>query len=874
MKKTLLSFFAILVFASFVNAQVPARAGWWKFDDTANMVKAQIGSPLVLTGTQASVPGPVAGNLATQIGLHSYLTMTHGIAANGGGDSVNEYSLQIDFSVPQIGKWHAFFQTNPSNTGGGSLGDAELFTNTSNHIGTATTGYSVNAVTADTWYRMVVSVKNGEFFRVYLNGELWLEKTLLPVDGRWALVNELLIFADDDGDDGTINCSELGIWGVALTDAQVTELGNASTVLVPPSVGSWKFDDAADMLKADIGLPLELNGTQVSVPGPVDGNLATLIGPGSNLKLTHGIAPNGGGTKVNNYTIMMDVSLPALGVWHAFYQTEVANTGDADLFCRAVESTLGVGDLGYGSKALSKDIWYRMVISVENGTSYSVYLNTELFLKGKVQTKDGRFALADALLLFADNSGDDNLINCAEVAMWNFALSEAEIKALGLAPGTLLVSGITVTGEADATTIDIDNGTLQMSAAILPVNATIQAFTWSVAKGTGSASISSTGLLTAREDGTVTVMATANDVGHVIGSKEITISNQVLTMADFNLIKDGGFATDGTILPTGSAWETWTDNGGTATVIAGECVLVPGAATLNYKLQLNQVGNTNGWSVANGETYVLMFDAKADAARSFTVDFEDPNNGYAKFGVSSALDSQKGLSEWLVGLTTDMITYSRDVTFNAVKANTKFVLKILPSTSIVPIHMDNVYLINSTDIAKFGTLVTGITVKGAADATTIETVGGTLQLFAEVLPLNATLQGVFWSVTNGTGSATINSQGLLTAVLDGTVTVTATAKDGSGISASMEVTIDQTVGISDKSANTVKIYPNPAQNNLYISGKPTLSKVVVYTVLGAQVKEYSNVLQRINVSDLKTGIYIIRLTDTNGKTITSKFIKK
>jgi hypothetical protein len=82
MKKTLLSLVIILAFASFVNAQVPERKGWWKFDDAADMLKAEIGSPLTLSGTQTSVAGPTAGNLATQISLGSYLTMTHGIAAN------------------------------------------------------------------------------------------------------------------------------------------------------------------------------------------------------------------------------------------------------------------------------------------------------------------------------------------------------------------------------------------------------------------------------------------------------------------------------------------------------------------------------------------------------------------------------------------------------------------------------------------------------------------------------------------------------------------------------------------------------------------------------------------------------------------------
>jgi len=77
--------------------------------------------------------------------------------------------------------------------------------------------------------------------------------------------------------------------------------------------------------------------------------------------------------------------------------------------------------------------------------------------------------------------------------------------------------------------------------------------------------------------------------------------------------------------------------------------------------------------------------------------------------------------------------------------------------------------------------VTGITVTGAGSATIILN-GGTLQMSATALPANATNQTVTWSVTNGTGSATINStSGLLTATGAGTVTVTASAVDGSGI---------------------------------------------------------------------------------------------
>ena len=72
----------------------------------------------------------------------------------------------------------------------------------------------------------------------------------------------------------------------------------------------------------------------------------------------------------------------------------------------------------------------------------------------------------------------------------------------------------------------------------------------------------------------------------------------------------------------------------------------------------------------------------------------------------------------------------------------------------------------------------------------------------------------------------------------------------------------------------MSVYPNPAENNLYIRSNTTLSKVAVYNVLGARVKEYGNVAQSVNVSDLATGVYNIKITDTNGKTFTSMFMKK
>jgi hypothetical protein len=76
--------------------------------------------------------------------------------------------------------------------------------------------------------------------------------------------------------------------------------------------------------------------------------------------------------------------------------------------------------------------------------------------------------------------------------------------------GVIPATSVTVNGTAGASTITVNAGTLQMIATVLPANATDKTVTWSVVNGTGQATISATGLLSAIRNGTVTVVATAN----------------------------------------------------------------------------------------------------------------------------------------------------------------------------------------------------------------------------------------------------------------------------------------------------------------------------------------------------------------------------
>ncbi len=212
----------ILLFYYGSTAQIPERKGWWKFDNPSELSKAETGygQALTLTGSHYSASGPEINNGAVRIGIGSYYKMDHLIPANGGGSFVNEYTLQYDFKVPVNSIWHSFFQTSVTNAN-----DADLFINPSGNIGVAAVGYSSYSVLPNEWYRLVVSVKNGHHFTYYLDGKLLLNGTIQTIDGRFSIENLLLIFADDNSEDGEIYCSELAIWDKALDAVQVAELG-------------------------------------------------------------------------------------------------------------------------------------------------------------------------------------------------------------------------------------------------------------------------------------------------------------------------------------------------------------------------------------------------------------------------------------------------------------------------------------------------------------------------------------------------------------------------------------------------------------------------------------------------------------------------
>ena len=209
-------------------------------------------------------------------------------------------------------------------------------------------------------------------------------------------------------------------------------------------VAQWSFDDPTDLTKADIGNALMLVGVDSAVTGPVDGDGAVSIGIGSYYVANPNMSASGADTakNVNIYSIAYDFKVLNLDNWHSFMQTDPENLNDGDFFVHPDNGIIGVRDAGYTNQGVKINQWYRLVIVVNladtstNAVTYYIDGVKQTVDQVRHQQIDNRFSFGDInqpiqLLLFADESQEDDIIEIAKVSIFDKALTDAEVTALG-----------------------------------------------------------------------------------------------------------------------------------------------------------------------------------------------------------------------------------------------------------------------------------------------------------------------------------------------------------------------------------------------------------------------------------------------------------
>jgi hypothetical protein len=411
-----------------------------------------------------------------------------------------------------------------------------------------------------------------------------------------------------------------------------------------------------------------------------------------------------------------------------------------------------------------------------------------------------------------------------------------------------------------------NNGKLQIQAEVLPESASNKNLLWTIdsENSTGKAKIDQNGVVTAAVDGEVTVTAAAVDGSYTEASTSVIITNQIVTMKDLNEIRNPYFdQVEGNLMPTG--WTFWggPDGAPTPYVADGIFILTPA------ELEDPQVGyyqvNQQELNAEQDIDYIYRFVAWADENRTIMTNFEDPGNSWQRYGYSEDDRTSWGgtESDWTFEITPEPTRYEFIVSFLSELMNENTIQKVSfqVGNSPVVVYLDSLELarVKDFDMIVEYTPVAAITVSGAEGATSV-TLDATLQMSAEVLPAEADYLSVKWSVENGSGTASIDENGLLTPESVGKVTVIASAVDDSGVQGELEVSIGWAAGISQSDINRIKVYPNPAVNELNIILDRENSSVSIYNSAGMKLDEVEvrGTEYRLDIGGYAPGIYYIR----------------
>ncbi len=335
--------------------------------------------------------------------------------------------------------------------------------------------------------------------------------------------------------------------------------------------------------------------------------------------------------------------------------------------------------------------------------------------------------------------------------------------------------------QAPATSIDIDDGTLALSATLLPNEAANQPVVWSV-DNPSVATIDANGLLTATSNGSVVVTATANYGLGVDDTIAISVTNQdgiapAIPVESLSLSHPQVFFTAygdtqqlaAEAFPSNASDQsvTWqSSNPSVATVSTTGLLQAIGTGTTTITATA-QDGSGASSNLLVSVTQLVTSLAITPSTTTLdqpgqTIDFDvivSPDNAsnpevtWSINNITASIDADGVLTP--LGNGTIIVTAT--ATDGSLVTATR---ELLMSNQYTPVQVINAYVTTS-----FST------------RSTINENLGTLQMQVGHFPLDATDPSITWT-SSVPSVATVDSNGLVTALQNGITNITATSADG------------------------------------------------------------------------------------------------
>ena len=318
--------------------------------------------------------------------------------------------------------------------------------------------------------------------------------------------------------------------------------------------------------------------------------------------------------------------------------------------------------------------------------------------------------------------------------------------------------------------------TTQLTGAVLPADATNKALFWS-SSNTAVATVDSNGLVTAVGEGTATITARTQDGSNVSATCQITV------------LQDQNVGDDFYAYITNTAAGKHLTNDGINVSMRSDT----GKADQVWHFQRQSDNSYKVISCLNGK---ILDVANAGRVDGTNLDVYESNETWAQrwyiCGEQGSYCFRAQCGELVIDIPNDSTENGENVwmwTYNGGSAQ-QFSIQKMNICSGVTLNYSN---------------------------KTLSKIGATIQLKGTVLPAEATNKMLLWSSSN-TAVATVDSNGLVTAVGAGSATITATTQDGSNISATCEIAVCELLTVTGKASLSEVIAGNSVTITATASG--------------------------------------------------------
>ena len=329
------------------------------------------------------------------------------------------------------------------------------------------------------------------------------------------------------------------------------------------------------------------------------------------------------------------------------------------------------------------------------------------------------------------------------------------------------VTGIDISGSSNV----LKGNTLTLSAVVKPSSASNKTISWS--SDDMSIATINNGTVTGVAAGNTTIWATATDGSGVKTPYGIHVLQPVtaITISGDTVVPvDGSVSLSATVAPANA------DNPSLRWIVSPSSVAIVSDQGVVTGLQPGQATVTA--SSVDGSGISKNYDIQV-VQQVIAIKIEGDNlihtGNTAQF--AAIVTSDEPLSD-------TSVTWSSSDTSVATVDASGVVTGIGNGTAVITAisNAENYY--SAHHRVTVDTLVSNITVSGTANMDA----GDTEQFSATVTPVTATNKALIWASSNKT-VAVVNGNGLVSAVAEGTTTITAAATDGSGVKGTFKVTV-------------------------------------------------------------------------------------